>query len=58
MSKDINLSMVDSFMAIFGMKRIASVSDNVITPVEFERCGICGDSDCDNPRECETGDGV
>ena len=23
-----------------------------------EQCGTCGDSDCDKPRECKTGDGV
>lgn len=52
------IAMADSFMAIFGFKRIAKQSGNVITPVEFERCDICGDVHEDEiPRECETGDG-
>lgn len=25
---------------------------------ESEQCDVCGDHDCDNPRNCETGDGV
>lgn len=58
-----NIAMIDSFMAIFGFKRIASQSGNVITPVQFDsdidgRCDICGDyHDGEIPRSCETGDG-
>lgn len=52
-----NLAMIDSFMAIFGYKRIARQEGNVITPVEFEQCDICGDHDCDGGLPCLTGDG-
>ena len=31
------IAMADSFMAIFGFKRIATVKDNVITPKKFEK---------------------
>lgn len=68
-----NTALADSFMAIFGFKRVASQKDNVITPV-FERrcdycqeihedgavfCGICGDHhELGNvPFICQTGDG-
>lgn len=54
-----SIALADSFMAIFGYKRIAKQEGNVITPVEFEQCDICGDHhEGDVPRECETGDGV
>ena len=53
------IAMADSFMKIFGYTRVATQSGNVITPVEFEQCDICGDNhDGEVPRECETGDGV
>ncbi len=53
------IAVADSFMAIFGFKRVAKRSGNVITPIEFERCDICGDvhEPDEIPRECETGDG-
>jgi len=56
--------LADSFMAIFGFKRVATVRGNIITPTEWDEdgifCDICGDyhEPCDVPRECETGDGV
>jgi len=54
-----SIALADSFMAIFGFKRIATQEGNVITPVEFERCDICGDiHEGEVPRECLTGDGV
>lgn len=58
MSKDINTALADSLMAIFGFKRIAIVSGNVITPTEFEQCDVCGDHDCDGGLPCVTGDGA
>jgi hypothetical protein len=51
--------LADTFMAIFGFKRVASVQGNVVTPTAWDECGICGeDHECNVPRECETGDGV
>lgn len=49
----------DSFMGIFGFRRIASVKDNVITPVFNIECAVCGESHrSDNvPFNCQTGDG-
>lgn len=52
-----NIAMIDSLMAIFGFKRIAKQDGNVITPVEFEQCPTCGDSDCIFGAGCMTGDG-
>ena len=61
-----NIAMIDSFMAIFGFKRIASQSGNVITPAQFDsdiddgvnQCDICGDyHEGEISRSCETGDG-
>ncbi len=38
MTTDKNLiALADSFMAIFGFKRIATQKDNVITPIKFEK---------------------
>jgi hypothetical protein len=31
------IALADSFMAIFGYKRLATVKDNVITPAKFEK---------------------
>lgn len=49
----------DSFMGIFGFRRVASVKDNVITPVFTIECAVCGEShrSDDVPFNCETGDG-
>lgn len=57
-----SIELADSFMAIFGYRRIASQQGNVITPVfddsGDDRCDICGDHhDGEIPRSCETGDG-
>jgi hypothetical protein len=30
------IALADSFMAIFGYKRIATIKDNIITPAKFE----------------------
>ena len=53
------MNAADSFMAIFGFKRIASVKDNVIMPVFDVQCSVCGEPHpSDNiPLQCETGDG-
>jgi hypothetical protein len=49
--------LTDSFMAIFGLKRVATVQGNVITPTVWDDCDICGENHEGNvPRECETGD--
>lgn len=57
MDDKINYTLADSFMAIFGFKRVGRQDGNVITPVEFERCATCGDSDCIGGAACQTGDG-
>lgn len=51
--------LADSFMKIFGFKRIASVKGSVIHPVFMVQCEICGDAHPSNavPYQCETGDG-
>jgi hypothetical protein len=51
--------LADSFMAIFGLKRKATVQGNVIKPAVLDDCLTCGETHDGNvPRECETGDGV
>lgn len=50
----------DSLMAIFGYKRSATISGNVIEPVFEIDCGACGErhrSD-DVPFQCENGDDI
>lgn len=51
--------LADSFMGIFGFKRIATIKGNVIEPVFEPKCDICGDFHMSNniPYHCETGDG-
>jgi len=50
--------MIDSLFEAMGFKRVATVKDNIIYPVEFQ-CDICGDChDKDRvPFGCQTGDG-
>jgi hypothetical protein len=43
MSREINIALADSLMAILGYKRIARQEGNIIAPAEFERCG---DANC------------
>ena len=54
------IALADSFMAIFGFKRKAIVSGNVIEPVFERQCGVCGDSHRSDevPYACETGNDV
>lgn len=56
-----SIALADSFMGIFGFKRIARQQRDVVIPMEFEleQCDICGDfHEGDIPRECETGDSI
>lgn len=51
--------LADSFMAIFGLTRVATMRGNVIEPVFQVECDVCGESHrSDNvPFTCENGDG-
>ncbi len=50
---------MDSFMAIFGFKRVATQRGNVIEPVFNIQCAVCGEQHRSDeiPFQCETGDG-
>jgi hypothetical protein len=54
------MNAADSFMAIFGYKRIAAVKGNVIEPVFEIECRVCGEAHRSDevPFSCETGEGV
>ena len=53
------MNAADSFMAIFGFKRSATIKGNVIEPVFDVECQVCGEThrSDDIPFQCETGDG-
>lgn len=53
------MNAADSFMAIFGFKRKATVRGNVIEPVFEIECAVCGEAHRSDevPFQCETGDG-
>lgn len=66
MSKENLVAMADSFMAIFGYRRIATMDGNVIAPREFEKrcvakqysdmmsceCGLRWDTNDSHPPRC------
>lgn len=54
------MNAADSFMAIFGLKRKATIRGNVIEPVFEIDCRVCGETHRSDevPFQCETGDGV
>lgn len=53
------MNAADSFMAIFGFKREATIRGNVTEPVFEVECAVCGESHRSDevPFQCETGDG-